>query len=183
MRKGPVGHDCRHVIRRRLSSDAFKLLPDRSDGCTIISARDCTIHSKRCWMTCNAFLFLCPCARMCVLTPHYPITSVSDTGGALAMYEPIGLQDDVDADIISAIAQLHEKAFAYYRQRRFAKAAQSFCRAKHMCHQNPGLLISPKPSTILHQRCVEFVARPPPLEWISLSQWTHPNDHSNAQVV
>merc|ERR1712224_764383 len=100
-----------------------------------------------------------------------PTDTDTDTGGALAMYEPIGLQDDVDAETISAIAQLHEKAFAYYRQRRFAKAAQSFSRAKHMCEQNPGLRINPKPSATLHQRCTEFVVRPPPIEWVSISQW------------
>ena len=106
-----------------------------------------------------------------LMTLRYPVTSANDTGGALAMYEPIGMQDDVDADIVSAIAELHETAFTYYRQRRFTKAAQSFSRAKHMCEQNTGLRISPKPSSILHQRCAEFVVRPPPLEWVSLSQW------------
>ena len=112
------------------------------------------------------------------MTPHCPPTSANGLDGAtkvIAMYEPLGLQADVDAKIVWAIAQLHDKAFGYYRQRRFAKAAKTFARAQRLCEQDPGLHISPKPAAILRQRCAQFVVRPPPLEWKSLGQWKNWN--------
>ena len=106
-----------------------------------------------------------------VTTLYYPVVSPIETRGTLAMYEPLGLRNSEDADILSAIAQLHEKAFEYYRQRRFAKAAEYFAQAKKLCEQDPGLRISPNPSATLYQRCTEFVAKPPPIAWVSLHQW------------
>ena len=87
------------------------------------------------------------------------------------MYEPLGLRNSEDADILSAIARLHEKAFEYYQRRRFAKAAEYFAQAKRLCEQDPGLRISPKPSATLYQRCSKFVVRPPPRESVSLAEW------------
>ena len=110
------------------------------------------------------------CARL-PSRRSYPVTSPIETSGTLAMYEPLGLRNSEYADILSAIAQLHEKGFEYYRQRRFAKAARNFAKAKKLCEQETGLRISPKPSATLRQRCSRFIVRPPPRECVSLGEW------------
>lgn len=82
----------------------------------------------------------------------------------IAVYEPLGLRSDNDI-VAETIAQLHDQAFELYRKRLFSQAAEKFAQAKRLCRENPDRFIRPKPSAVLHRRCVQFMSQPPPRDW------------------
>ena len=90
----------------------------------------------------------------------------------VGMYEPLGLRsaeqafelNEIDENL-NIISQLHDKAFEFYRQRRFSPAAEAFAEAVEWCECNPDMNVSPKAATILNERCLKFASRPPPKDW------------------
>lgn len=92
----------------------------------------------------------------------------------MAVYEPLIPRGEGKTHFVAAtIAQLHDKAFEFYRQRLFSQAAEKFAQAKRLCRRNPDLFISAKPSVILHSRCIKFISQPPPRDWQLLPQGTN----------
>jgi len=90
----------------------------------------------------------------------------------VGMYEPLGLRsaeqafelNEIDENL-NIISQLHDKAFEFYRQRRFSPAAEAFAEAVEWCECNPDMNVSPKAAKILNERCLKFASHPPPSDW------------------